>query len=89
MDNLVSAAIFGDGAACAILGPTQKFAPRILDTQMYHFPDAARLMGINVTVAIIMSSQKPISNIGSYLVSQLKGTEGIKILRVLLIERRV
>lgn len=47
MTNVVSAAIFGDGVACAILGDTEAVRPAILDTEMYHFPDAIDMMGYN------------------------------------------
>lgn len=48
MTNMVSAAIFGDGAACAILGPTEEVRPQILDTHMYHYYEALHFMGYNV-----------------------------------------
>jgi predicted naringenin-chalcone synthase len=48
MTNMVSAAIFGDGAACAILGPSEEVRPRILDTHMYHYYDALHFMGYTV-----------------------------------------
>lgn len=47
MTNVVSAAIFGDGAACAIVGPSDELRPAIIDTEMYHFPDAIDMMGYN------------------------------------------
>ncbi|GEP88685.1 polyketide synthase [Chitinophaga terrae (ex Kim and Jung 2007)] len=50
MPNIVSAAIFGDGAACAILSSydTDK-GPEILEEEMYHFYDADHLMGFQLT----------------------------------------
>lgn len=48
MVNMVSAAIFGDGAACAILGPSDEAAPSIVDTEMFHFYDEIGMMGYNV-----------------------------------------
>jgi predicted naringenin-chalcone synthase len=50
MTNVVSAAIFGDGAACVLLSscPEDK-GPRIIDEQMYHFYDAERMMGFDLT----------------------------------------
>ena len=48
MTNMVSSAIFGDGAACAILGPEREGTPRIVDTHMYHFYDAIEMMGYKV-----------------------------------------
>ncbi|WP_190808778.1 type III polyketide synthase [Flagellimonas sp. S3867] len=50
MANMVSAAIFGDGAACALLSSEQNLAgPKILGEEMYHFPDATHLMGFDLT----------------------------------------
>ena len=49
MANMVSAAIFGDGAACVILGfDEDKQGPRIIDTKMYHFYDETALMGFRL-----------------------------------------
>jgi alkylresorcinol/alkylpyrone synthase len=49
MENFVSAATFGDGASCVILGESDTLAPRIVDTSMYHFPDNTHLMGYHLT----------------------------------------
>ncbi len=49
MANMVSAALFGDGAACAIVGyEEQQIAPAILDTKMYHFYDEIDMMGFRL-----------------------------------------
>lgn len=50
MANIVSAAIFGDGASCVLLSsePGQP-GPRILGEGMYHFFDATDLMGFELT----------------------------------------
>jgi predicted naringenin-chalcone synthase len=49
MANMVSAAIFGDGAACAIVGfDDTKLAPALIDTDMYHFYDQTDLMGFRL-----------------------------------------
>ncbi|MEZ4830338.1 MAG: 3-oxoacyl-[acyl-carrier-protein] synthase III C-terminal domain-containing protein [Bacteroidia bacterium] len=48
MTNIVCAAIFGDGVACTILGPTDEVRPVILDGEMYHFFDAIDMMGYDV-----------------------------------------
>ncbi len=48
IENLVSTAIFADGAACVIMGPSQELRPAILDTDMYHFPESTYLMGYNL-----------------------------------------
>jgi alkylresorcinol/alkylpyrone synthase len=45
MENLVSTAIFADGAAAVIMGDSDKVAPEIIDSAMYHFPNATHLMG--------------------------------------------
>ncbi|MGX1930087.1 type III polyketide synthase [Flagellimonas sp. 2504JD4-2] len=50
MANMVSAAIFGDGAACALLSSeTNLNGPKILGEEMYHFTDATHLMGFDLT----------------------------------------
>ena len=51
MVNIVSAAIFGDGAGAVILSsnPSDEFAgPKILDQSMYHFYDAEHMMGFKL-----------------------------------------
>jgi alkylresorcinol/alkylpyrone synthase len=48
MANVVSAAIFGDGCACAILGNTTNTKPTLLADQFYHFFDQPHLMGFNL-----------------------------------------
>lgn len=50
MANIVSAAIFGDGAACVLLSshPDDK-GPEMVDEQMYHFYEAEDLMGFRLT----------------------------------------
>src|SRR5690606_8898331 len=46
MVNVVSAAIFGDGAACVLLSSKEEDeGPEILDEEMYHFYDATDMMG--------------------------------------------
>lgn len=50
MANMVSAAIFGDGAACVLLSSeAQAKGPKILGEEMYHFKDATHLMGFDLT----------------------------------------
>ena len=51
MENLVSTAIFADGASCVILegADSKKSGLNITDTNMYHFPNATHLMGYNLT----------------------------------------
>lgn len=67
MANMVSAAIFGDGAACVLLSSEavadekgnrktasakshkKVIGPKIIGGEMYHFPDATRMMGFDLT----------------------------------------
>lgn len=50
MANMVSAAIFGDGAACVLLSSEETAeGPKILGEEMYHFKDTAHLMGFDLT----------------------------------------
>jgi len=49
MANMVSAAIFGDGAACVLLSSEKNIeGPKIIGEEMYHFFDATHLMGFKV-----------------------------------------
>jgi alkylresorcinol/alkylpyrone synthase len=50
MANIVSAAIFGDGAACVLLSSNEDDSgPEILAEEMYHFYDAEEMMGFKLT----------------------------------------
>ncbi|WP_422351624.1 type III polyketide synthase [Flagellimonas sp.] len=50
MANMVSAAIFGDGASCVLLSSEQDaIGPRIMGEEMYHFSNATHLMGFDLT----------------------------------------
>ena len=50
MANIVSAAIFGDGAACVLLSSHEDDeGPKILADEMYHFYDAIHMMGFKLT----------------------------------------
>lgn len=50
MANMVSAAIFGDGAACVLLSSDEaEHGPEILDEEMFHFYDAIDLMGFKLS----------------------------------------
>jgi alkylresorcinol/alkylpyrone synthase len=50
MANIVSAAIFGDGAACVLLSSHQDDSgPEIIAEEMYHFYNAIPMMGFNLT----------------------------------------
>ncbi len=63
MANMVSAAIFGDGAACVLLSSeTGAQGPKILDTAMYHFYDATHMMGfdlVNTGLKMILDKSVP------------------------------
>lgn len=50
MANVVSAAIFGDGAACVLLSSFEdEVGPEIVDESMYHFYDNIDMMGFKLT----------------------------------------
>ena len=50
MANIVSAAIFGDGAACVLLSSYEnEVGPTIVDEAMYHFYDKENMMGFELT----------------------------------------
>ena len=50
MANIVSAAIFGDGASSVILSSYEKDkGPKIIDESMYHFYDSTHMMGFKLT----------------------------------------
>lgn len=50
MANMVSAAIFGDGAACVLLSSEKEAeGPKVIGEEMYHFKDATHLMGFDLT----------------------------------------
>ena len=50
MANIVSAAIFGDGASCALLSSHHDDeGPEIIAEEMYHFYDAEEMMGFKMT----------------------------------------
>jgi predicted naringenin-chalcone synthase len=63
MVNIVSAAIFGDGAACVLLSSDEKDSgPEILDEEMYHFYDATDMMGfklVNTGLQMILDKSVP------------------------------
>src|SRR5690606_12064577 len=50
MANMVSAAIFGDGAACVLLSSKEEEpGPELVAEEMYHFFDATHMMGFSLT----------------------------------------
>jgi len=63
MANIVSAAIFGDGAASVILSSYQKDkGPEILDDEMYHFYNTTNMMGfklVNTGLQMILDKAIP------------------------------
>tara|TARA_R110000787_G_scaffold199216_2_gene310261 strand:+ start:5188 stop:6240 length:1053 start_codon:yes stop_codon:yes gene_type:complete len=63
MVNIVSAAIFGDGAASVILSSYEEDeGPKILDEAMYHFYDATHMMGfklVNSGLQMILDKSVP------------------------------
>ena len=63
MTNIVSAAIFGDGASAVILSSYQEDeGPTIIDEAMYHFYDATNMMGfklVNTGLQMILDKEVP------------------------------
>lgn len=63
MANIVSAAIFGDGCACAILSSHDgEEGPEIIDEAMYHFYDAEHMMGFelkNTGLQMVLDKEVP------------------------------
>ena len=63
MTNIVSAAIFGDGAASVILSSYKEDkGPKIIDEAMYHFYDATHMMGfklVNTGLQMILDKAVP------------------------------
>lgn len=63
MVNIVSAAIFGDGAACVLLSSEEDATgPKILDEAMYHFYDATAMMGfklVDTGLQMILDKEVP------------------------------
>ncbi len=63
MANIVSAAIFGDGAACVLLSSEEDaIGPEVIASEMYHFFDAEEMMGFELTnngLKMILDQQVP------------------------------
>jgi len=63
MTNIVSAAIFGDGASAVILSSLDRdIGPEIIDEAMYHFYDATNMMGfqlVNTGLQMILDKEVP------------------------------
>lgn len=63
MTNIVSAAIFGDGASAVILSSFEEDkGPKIIDEAMYHFYNATKMMGfklVNTGLQMILDKEVP------------------------------
>ncbi|SHM93112.1 type III polyketide synthase [Polaribacter sp. KT 15] len=63
MTNIVSAAIFGDGASAVVLSSYQEDkGPKIIDEAMYHFYNATKMMGfklVNTGLQMILDKEVP------------------------------
>ena len=63
MANIVSAAIFGDGASAVILSSFEEDkGPKIVDEELYHFCDATHMMGfklVNSGLQMILEKEVP------------------------------
>lgn len=63
MVNIVSAAIFGDGCACAVLSSYEnEQGPEIMDEAMYHFYNAEHMMGFelkNTGLQMVLDKEVP------------------------------
>ncbi len=60
--NLISAVLFGDGAAAAVVTGRPRSGPRILDSESYLFPDSLDAMGFDLRDSgfhIILSKEVP------------------------------
>ena len=85
MVNIVSAAIFGDGAASVILSSCpEDSGPTIVDESMYHFYDAEQMMGFklrNSGLQMVLDKSVPetISNHFPAIVHPFLENNGIKI----------
>lgn len=65
MANMVSAAIFGDGAACVLMSSEeQATGPQIIAEEMYHFFEATHLMGFHLSnsgLQMILDPEVPVT----------------------------
>ncbi|MDC0177369.1 type III polyketide synthase [Polaribacter sp.] len=63
MTNIVSAAIFGDGASSVILSSYEEdIGPKIIDEAMYHFYNSTNMMGfklVNTGLQMILDKEVP------------------------------
>ena len=85
MANIVSAAIFGDGAASVILSSHREDkGPKILDEAMYHFYDSIDIMGfklVNTGLQMILDKKVPeiISNHFNNIIHPFLDSNNLKI----------
>tara|TARA_B100000886_G_scaffold287680_1_gene212430 strand:- start:215 stop:1267 length:1053 start_codon:yes stop_codon:yes gene_type:complete len=85
MANIVSAAIFGDGAASVILSSHREDkGPKILDEAMYHFYDSVDIMGfklVNTGLQMILDKKVPeiISNHFNNIIHPFLDSNNLKI----------
>ena len=85
MANVISAAIFGDGASCVLLSSEPgAVGVRMLADGMYHFPEATHLMGFDLTdtgLKMVLSPDVP-ETIGAHFGPMLEpflATEGYRL----------
>ncbi|MBC91791.1 MAG: type III polyketide synthase [Flavobacteriaceae bacterium] len=85
MSNIVSAAIFGDGASCVILSSyDEDIGPKVIDESMYHFYNSIDIMGfklVNTGLEMILDKKVPetISNHFSKIIYHFLKRNSLKI----------
>ncbi len=85
MANIVSAAIFGDGASCVILSSyDEDIGPKVMDESMYHFYNSIDIMGfklVNKGLEMILDKKVPeiISNHFSKIIHPFLNRNSLKI----------
>ena len=85
MSNIVSAAIFGDGASCVILSSyDEDIGPKVMDESMYHFYNSIDIMGfklVNTGLEMILDKKVPetISNHFSKIIHHFLKRNSLKI----------
>ena len=85
ISNIVSAAIFGDGASCVILSSyDEDIGPKVIDESMYHFYNSIDIMGfklVNTGLEMILDKKVPetISNHFSKIIHHFLKRNSLKI----------
>ena len=85
ISNIVSAAIFGDGASCVILSSyDEDIGPKVMDESMYHFYNSIDIMGfklVNTGLEMILDKKVPetISNHFSKIIHPFLKRNSLKI----------